>query len=109
MSYNNTAWLNDVRPNPYADQLALGFRHLRFTRSLEREYRDYFLEENFDLKRIALGAGLLIWLAFAVLDFYLVSSETRWWMLAVRLGVLGLLLGCGVLMIQRRHRHLLAP
>ncbi|MDH4565955.1 GGDEF domain-containing protein [Pseudomonas sp. BN414] len=109
MSYSNTAWLNDVRPNPYADQLELGFRHLRFTRSLEREYRDYFLEENFDLKRIALSVGLLIWLAFAVLDFYLISSEERWWMLAVRLGVLGLLLVCGVLMLQRRQRHLLAP
>ncbi len=109
MSYSNTAWLNDVRPNPYADQLALGFRQLRFAPSLEREYRDYFLEENFDLKRIALSVGLVIWLAFAVLDFYLVSSETRWWLLAVRLGVLGLLLACGVLMIQRRHRNLLAP
>ncbi|MFZ6046685.1 diguanylate cyclase domain-containing protein [Pseudomonas sp. CR3202] len=109
MSYSNIAWLNDVRPNPYADQLALGFRQLRFAPSLEREYRDYFLEENFDLKRIALSVGLVIWLAFAVLDFYLVSSETRWWLLAVRLGVLVLLLGCGVLMIQRRHRNLLAP
>ena len=26
--------------------------------------------------------GLLIWLAFAVLDVYLISSEERWWMLA---------------------------
>ncbi|WP_375738873.1 diguanylate cyclase domain-containing protein [Pseudomonas boanensis] len=107
-TYNN-AWLDDVHPNPYADQLAVGFRRLRFARSLEGEYRDYFLQQNFDLKRIALGVGLLIWLAFAVIDFYLVSTDAHWAMLAVRLGVLGLLLACGFLMIQHRHRHLLAP
>ena len=97
------AWLDEVRPNPYADQLALGFRQLRFVRPLEQEYRNFFLEQTFDLKRIALLLGLPIWLAFAFLDFHLIASSERWWMLAVRLGVLVLLVVCGLLILQRRH------
>jgi diguanylate cyclase (GGDEF)-like protein len=103
------AWLDEVRPNPYADQLALGFRQLRFVRPLEQEYRNFFLEQTFDLKRIALLLGLPIWLAFAFLDFHLIASSERWWMLAVRLGVLVLLVVCGLLILQRRHVHLLVP
>ncbi|MCY1281021.1 diguanylate cyclase (GGDEF) domain protein [compost metagenome] len=104
------AWLDDVRPNPYADQLAIGFRRLRFVRALEYEYRRYMLEDSFDLRRLALCAGMLIWLAFTVLDFFLVpASGERWWMFGIRLGVLGLLLICGLLLLIRRHTHLLVP
>lgn len=104
------AWLDDVRPNPYADQLAIGFRRLLFVRSIEREYRQYMQEDTFDLRRLALSAGLVIWLAFAVLDFFLVpASIERWWMLAIRLGVLGLLVICGLLLLIRRHIYLLVP
>jgi len=103
------AWLDDVRPNPYADQLALGFRQLRFVRPLEREYRSHMLEDSFDLKRIALSVGMLLWLAFAALDLSLIQGAERWWMLSVRLLVFGLLLVCGGLILQRRHTHLLVP
>ncbi|CAD5109663.1 GGDEF domain-containing protein [Zestomonas carbonaria] len=105
------AWLDDVRPNLYADQLAIGFRRLRFVRSLEREYREHMREDTFELRRIALCAGVLVWLAFAALDFLLVASSERWWMLAIRLLVLGLLLVCGLLLLVRRqsHLHLLTP
>lgn len=103
------AWLDDVRPNPYADQLAVGFRKLRFVRPLEHEYRQFFLEQSFDLKRIVLLLSLPMWLAFAVLDFQLVSTAERWWMLAVRVVVLVLLVICGGLVLQRRHVHLLEP
>ena len=103
------AWLDDVRPNPYADQLALGFRLLRFVRPLELEYRQYMSEDSFDLKRIALSVAMVLWLAFALLDFSLIQSPQLWWMLAVRMVVLVLLMVCGFLVLQRRHVHLLVP
>lgn len=103
------AWLDDVRPNPYADQLALGFRLLRFVRPLELEYRQYMSEDSFDLKRIALSVGMVLWVAFALLDFSLIRSPQLWWMLAVRMLVLVMLMVCAFLVLQRRHVHLLVP
>ncbi|MGP0174172.1 diguanylate cyclase domain-containing protein [Pseudomonas sp. NCHU5208] len=103
------AWLNDIRPSPYADQLNMGFRGLRFVRGLEAEYRTHLLEELFELKRIALSMGVLIWVALAVLDSFMIQGVHLWWMLAVRLLVLIVLLVCGVLILQRRHPHLLQP
>lgn len=103
------AWLDDVRPNPYADQLSLGFRLLRFVRPLELEYRQYMSEDSFDLKRIALSVGMVLWLAFAFLDFFLIQGPQLWWMQAVRFSVLALLLVCGFLVLQRKHVHLLVP
>lgn len=106
-AYN--AWLDDIRPNPYADQLSLGFRGLRFSRGLEREYRTYMLDDSFELKRIALSVAVVIWLAFALLDAVTLQAPHLWWMLAVRLLVLVVLLVCGTLILQRRHTHLLLP
>ena len=82
------AWLDDVRPSSYADQLALGFRWLRFSPPLEREYRLALRDETYDLKRIALSVGMLIWLAFAAFDFVLIEAREVWWMLGIRLVVL---------------------
>ena len=59
------AWLDEVRPSPYADQLSQGFRRLRFSQALEREYRASILEESFELKRIALSVAAVIWLALS--------------------------------------------
>ncbi|MDP3816497.1 diguanylate cyclase [Pseudomonas sp.] len=103
------AWLDDVRPSPYADQLALGFRLLRFARPLEREYREYVRDDSYDLKRIALGVGMLIWLAFAAFDFALIQAPEIWWMLGVRLSVLFLLVLFAWLLVRRKHVHLLQP
>ncbi len=103
------AWLDDVRPNPYADQLSLGFRLLRFVRPLEAEYRQYMREDNFDLKRIALCVGMVLWMAFAILDFSLIDGPQLWWMLVVRCSVLAMLLVCAFLILQRKHVHLLVP
>ena len=85
------AWLDDVRPSPYADQLSLGFRGLRFSRLLEREYRAHLLDDSFELKRIALSVAVVIWLAFALLDLVVVEAPHLWWILAVRLLVLAIL------------------
>lgn len=103
------AWLDDVRPSPYADQLSLGFRGLRFSRLLESEYRAYLLEDRFELKRISLIVAVFIWLAFAVLDTQMMDAPYLGWMLAIRMLVLVVLLVCGYLIIQRRHPHLLQP
>ena len=103
------AWLDDVRPSPYADQLSLGFRWLRFSRLLECEYRAHLLDDSFELKRIALCVAVVIWLAFAALDLATVQTPHLWWILSVRLLVLAILLVCAALILQRRHTRLLLP
>ena len=106
---NYHAWLDEVRPSPYADQLNLGFRCLRFSRGLQPEYRTYIIEESFDLKRIALSVATVIWLALAALDMLVVPASHLGWVLAVRVVVLLILLVCAALILQRRHIHLLLP
>lgn len=103
------AWLNEMRPSPYADQLNMGFRGLRFMPGLEAEYRRHLLEDFFELKRIALIMGVLIWLALAVLDSFMLQGAYLWWILGIRLLVLIVLLVCGVLILRRGHPHLLQP
>jgi diguanylate cyclase (GGDEF)-like protein len=103
------AWLEDVRPSPYADQLALGFRLLQFNTPLEREYRASAQLSSFGFKCIALYGGVLMWLAFTAFDFALVQSPVVWWMFAVRLSVFALLLVFTGLLIQGRYGHLLQP
>ena len=92
------AWLDEVRPNPYVDQLLGGFTWLRFRGPLEREYREAQFAQTQSLLRITLAVGTVLWLLFAVLDHLLISSSERWWMSAVRLVVLAVLLGCGALL-----------
>lgn len=103
------AWLDDVRNNPYAEQLSRGFRRLRFPLALEGEYRSYLLEDNFELKCSALGFAVLAWLALAGVDFLLIPGAEHWSMLAVRGVVLGLLILCSGLILQRRFVHLMVP
>lgn len=102
-------WLDDVRPNPYADQLSLGFRSLRFSRGLEQEYRAHSLEDSYELKRLTLCVGTFLWLVFAGLDSLLISGPELWFMLAVRVVVAAFLLVCARLLLQRKQVHLLLP
>ncbi|MGL4315819.1 MAG: diguanylate cyclase domain-containing protein [Pseudomonas sp.] len=103
------AWLDDVRSNPYADQLALGYRFLSFTPSLEREYRAYMLKDGIELKRVALVFALIVWLSFVAVDLWMISGPLLLAMLAIRLAVAALLLGCGRLILLGRHPHLAVP
>jgi len=103
------SWLDDVRANPYAEQLATGFRGLRFAAPLEDEYRGYLLEDNFALKCSALGFAVLAWLALAAIDLLLIPAPQHWAMLAVRGVVLVLLALCGGLILQRRYGRLMVP
>ena len=102
-------WLGDVGSNSYADQLAVGFRRLRFTPLLEQEYLDFVRNDRFELQRTALPGAIVLWLGFTAVDQLLIESVERWWMLAVRLSVLTFLLVCGFLLIQRRYTQLLNP
>ena len=106
---NYQAWLDEVRPSPYADQLSQGFRGLRFTRELEREYRAHLHEDSFDLKRIALIVAIAIWLAVTVLDILVVPASHLAWVIVLRVVVLAILLVCAALILQRRHVRLLLP
>ena len=103
------AWLDDVRASPCAEQLEAGFRSLRFKPLLEGEYREHMLGGTYGFKRIALYAGILLWLMFAAFDFILLQSHVIWWVFAVRMAVLAMLLVFLGLFIQRRHTHLLQP
>jgi diguanylate cyclase (GGDEF)-like protein len=100
-------WLNDVGSNAYADQLAIGFRRLRFSSPLENEYLGFVRADRFELQRTALGGAILLWTAFAVVDQLIIHTQERWWMLAIRVLVLAFLLTCAVLLVQRKHTHLL--
>ncbi|MDO9320736.1 MAG: GGDEF domain-containing protein [Pseudomonas sp.] len=102
-------WLDDVGSNTYADQLAVGFRRLRFSAPLESEYLDFVRDDRFELQRTALVGAIVLWCAFAVVDQLLIHSQERWWMLAVRALVLVFLLVCAFLLVQRKHTHLLNP
>ena len=102
-------WLSDVGSNTYADQLAVGFRRLRFSAPLEDEYLEFVRNDRFELQRTALGGAIVLWCAFALVDQLLISSQERWWMLAIRALVLAFLLVCAVLLVRRQQTHLLNP
>lgn len=102
-------WLGEVPPNPYAEQLSRGYRLLRFAPSLEREYRAYMLRDTLELKRVAVVYALLVWLAFAGVDIWMIEGPLLAALLAIRAGVALLLLACGRLILSRRHPQLAAP
>jgi diguanylate cyclase (GGDEF)-like protein len=101
--------LEDVPANPYADQLAQGFRRLAFAADLESEYRRYQLDHTFALRRLALLLCVLILLVQGALDLKVIAPPVLWWVLGVRGVVLVLLLACVGLVLQRRHQRLLGP
>ena len=105
----NPDWLADVHSSPYAEQLARGYRRLRFAPSLEREYRDYQLRDTLELRRLAVCVAMLVWLAFAGVDIWMIDGPLLFALLAIRLGVALLLLFCGRLILRRSHRELLVP
>ncbi|HSC83066.1 MAG TPA: GGDEF domain-containing protein [Pseudomonas sp.] len=106
---SHLAWLDDVRSNPYTTQLALGYRCLRFSAPLEQEYRRYMHLDGIELKRVALVFALIIWLCFVAVDVWMISGPLLAALLAIRLAVALLLLGCGRLILLGSHPQLTAP
>src|SRR5690606_20135303 len=96
---------------PYTEQLSQGFRRLRFAPGLERDYRTYMLRERLELRRGGVVCALLVWLAFAGVDIWMIGGPLLAAMLAIRAGVavLLLLLLCARLIRDRRHPRLADP
>jgi diguanylate cyclase (GGDEF)-like protein len=106
---SHLAWLDDVRPNPYADQLAQGYRRLRFSKSLEQEYRSYAQRDSVVLKRVSVVFALIVWMAFLVVDVWMINAPLLYTLLAIRLGVAVLLIACGRLILLNRQPRLMVP
>jgi diguanylate cyclase (GGDEF)-like protein len=95
-------WVNE--DSVYLRQLRAGFASLRFTSSLELQFRQYHVNAN--LRRIR-GAALvasLMWLLFSVLDYASMPLEFRMQSLSLRLLLFPLLLGTFVATFFRRWR-----
>lgn len=106
---SHLAWLDDVSPNPYADQLARGYHRLRFSAPLEQEYRAYAQRDSAVLKRVSVVFALIVWMAFLLVDVWMISAPLLYTLLAIRLGVAALLIACGRLILLNRHPGLLVP
>lgn len=100
-------WLAEVRSNPYAEQLVRGVRRLRFAPALEGEYRTHLPQENFELRRVAVIFALCAWLSFIGVDVWMIDGPLLLVLLAVRLGVALLLVGCARYIFQ--HVRLSTP
>jgi hypothetical protein len=64
-----------VLDNPYARQLASGFRWLRFGRRLEEEYQQHHLAMTLLQTRAGLGLGLVLLLALIAVDRHFMPPE----------------------------------
>ncbi|MEO4048736.1 GGDEF domain-containing protein [Pseudomonas sp. CAU 1711] len=100
-------WLAEVRSNPYAEQLVRGFRRLRFSPVMEGEYRAHLQRESLELRRVALVFALCAWLSFIGADVWMIQGPLLLALLAIRLGVALLLLGCARYIF--RHARLSTP
>lgn len=87
-----STWLEEVAASPYASQLAKGFRWLRFDQPLEKDFRQFSQVQSHRLRSWYLYFGIGMWVLFGIADQLLIQSGQRWWMLLVRLVVLGLLI-----------------
>ncbi len=96
------AWQDgEAVASPYADQLARGFRLLRFAPALEREYYVFSQRETYELKLITLYVAVVAWVLFAAVDQVLIDTAERWWLLSLRTLVLLEMLAA-VLLLRRR-------
>ncbi|WP_071870501.1 GGDEF domain-containing protein [Atopomonas hussainii] len=93
----------------YARQLLAGFGNLRFTATLEDEFRDQQRHINVKLLRTSLLVGLCLWLLFGVSDWLMAPSELFIPMLVVRVLVAVPMLGLGYLLWRGRDLLLLTP
>jgi diguanylate cyclase (GGDEF)-like protein len=73
--------------SPFADQLKRGFRTLRFTALLEREFRDFYIAQTLPRARLSGLIALILVLAVTCVDF-LFSTAVGESLNPIRLGVL---------------------
>jgi diguanylate cyclase (GGDEF)-like protein len=109
----NSAIDGQPRPldEPYARQLARGYRGLQFEQPLEAEYRALVDEEQRRPALVCAWAGLIIWSGFAAFDIFRLNLAGRetiapdiWVLLGARWSVLLILAGYIFLPLRNRIR-----
>ncbi len=70
--------------SPHSAQLHRGFPWLRFEPELEEEFREHHVRRQLVQTRIALLAGMGLFLLFAVRDYPLLPPEVWYWTVALR-------------------------
>jgi diguanylate cyclase (GGDEF)-like protein len=73
--------------SPFADQLERGFAKLRFAGLLEKEFRDFYVQQNLPRARLSALIALILVLAVTCIDL-LLGSTTGTELTTLRLGVL---------------------
>ena len=76
------------RFSPHAAQLQRGFPWLRFESALEEEFREHHVRRQLVQTRIALAAGAVLFLLFALRDYRALPPEIWHWTLALRVYVI---------------------
>ena len=74
--------------SPHAAQWHRGFPWLRFVPELEREFREHHVRRQLVQTRIALVAGAVLFLLFALRDVYQLPPEVWHWTVALRVFVI---------------------
>ncbi|HLD66470.1 MAG TPA: GGDEF domain-containing protein [Pseudomonas sp.] len=100
----------EIPDNAYVKQLVTGFRWLRFTPALEREYLSHIGETQVTQHKIAMLLALAIWLLFAAVDierFHLLQrfpdySFNLWLLLAVRWSIMLIIVAIAALLFAGR-------
>jgi diguanylate cyclase (GGDEF)-like protein len=93
---------DDLGDSPYAEQWLRGFAWLRFAVPLEREFRAALESDTLQLKRVTCYVAVFGWILFAAFDPFWLSAPALYWVLLVRVLVLGLLLRGLVLLRGQR-------
>jgi diguanylate cyclase (GGDEF)-like protein len=73
--------------SPYAEQLKRGFRHLRFSGLLEKDFRDFYVAQNLPRARLSGLIALVVVLSVTCIDL-LLGSNTGGTLNTLRLGIL---------------------
>jgi diguanylate cyclase (GGDEF)-like protein len=78
---------SDDYGSPYAEQLKRGFRHLRFSGLLEKDFRDFYVAQNLPRARLSGLIALIVVLSVTCIDL-LLGSNTSGTLNTLRLGIL---------------------
>ena len=74
--------------SPHAAQLQRGFPWLSFEPGLEAEFREYHVRRQLPQTRIALVAGAILFMLFALRDYHALPPEVWHWTVALRVSVI---------------------
>lgn len=78
----------DNMNSPYAEQLAKGFSHLRFSSVLEKEFREFYVDQSLPRGRLSGLIGLIIAFAASAFDLLLGNVSSVESITIIRLGLL---------------------